>query len=96
MFKRVVFILCAGMFFFSLAGLSYSQQKEENVNKEVTLQQQEVGNNICPVSGEEINEEIKATYEYKGKIYNLCCASCIKEFRNNPEKYVQIVEENSK
>jgi YHS domain-containing protein len=52
----------------------------------------EIGNKICPVSGEKTNEETKAIYEYKGKIYNLCCAACIEEFRNNPEKYVQIIE----
>lgn len=53
---------------------------------------QNAGNQICPVSGDEIHEETKATYEYKGKIYNLCCSSCVPAFRNDPEKYIQIIE----
>ena len=57
---------------------------------------QEVGNKVCPVSGEKINEETKATYEYRGKIYNLCCSACIEEFNKNPDKYIQIVEEEKK
>ena len=57
---------------------------------------QEVSNKICPVSGEKINEVTKVTYEYKGKIYNLCCSGCIEEFKNNPEKYIQIVKEENK
>ena len=52
-----------------------------------------VGNKICPVSGDEVNEETKATVEYKGKIYNLCCSGCIEEFKKDPEKYVQKVNQ---
>ncbi len=60
----------------------------------------EVGNNICPVSGDEIpapgeesamGEVVK--YEYKGKIYNLCCTMCAKDFKKDPEKYSKIAEE---
>ena len=50
-----------------------------------------VGNKICPVSGERIEEKTKVVYEYKGKIYNLCCPACIEEFKKNPDKYIQIV-----
>jgi len=52
-----------------------------------------VGNKICPVSGEQISPDSKATYEYEGKIYNLCCPACIAEFKNNPEKYKRKVKE---
>jgi len=58
----------------------------------VVAQPQDAGNKICPVTGDKINAKTKVTYEYKGKIYNLCCPGCIEEFRNNPEKYVKIVE----
>ena len=60
----------------------------------------EVGNKICPVSGEnipapgekgEMGEAVK--YEYNGKIYNLCCPMCIKDFKKNPEKYSKIAED---
>ena len=52
-----------------------------------------VGNKICPVTGEKIDEKTKATYEYQGKIYNLCCPMCIDTFKKDPEKYIQKVEE---
>ena len=60
----------------------------------------EVGNKICPVSGEkipapgekgEMGEAVQ--YEYNGKIYNLCCPMCIKDFKKNPEKYSKIAED---
>lgn len=54
---------------------------------------QDVGNKICPVTGEKIDEKTKATYEYKGKIYNFCCTMCIDEFKKDPEKYIKKVEE---
>lgn len=52
-----------------------------------------VGNKICPVSGEKIDEKTKATYEYKGKIYNFCCVSCVEDFKKDPQKYVKKIEE---
>ena len=54
----------------------------------------EVGNKVCPVSGEKVGmmgDIVKA--EYNGKIYNLCCAMCKKDFLKNPEKYRAIAEE---
>lgn len=54
----------------------------------------EVGNKICPVSGEEIEKMgTTAQYEYKGKIYNFCCTGCIEEFKKDPEKYIDVVEQ---
>ena len=52
-----------------------------------------VGNKICPVSGEKIEEKVKATYEYEGKIYNFCCAMCIDDFKKDPQKYIKKIEE---
>jgi YHS domain-containing protein len=52
-----------------------------------------VGNKICPVLGEKINEKMKATYEYEGKIYNFCCPMCIDEFKKDPQKYIKKVNE---
>lgn len=51
----------------------------------------DAGNKICPVMGGKINEKTKLTYEYKGKIYNFCCAMCIDEFKKAPEKYIEKV-----
>ena len=52
-----------------------------------------IGNKICPVLGENIDEETKTTYEYEGKVYNFCCAMCIDKFKDDPQKYIKKVEE---
>jgi YHS domain-containing protein len=57
---------------------------------------QDVGNKICPVTGVKIDEKTKATFEYKGKIYNFCCAMCIGEFKKDPDKYIKKVDEELK
>lgn len=62
---------------------------KESVSREVAA----VDNKICPVSGEEISEETKATYEYEGKVYNFCCQMCIEDFKKEPQKYIKKVEE---
>jgi YHS domain-containing protein len=54
-----------------------------------------VGNKICPVMGEKIDEKFKVTYEYEGKIYNFCCPGCIGEFKKDPQKYIHIIEQQS-
>jgi len=53
----------------------------------------DVGNKICPVTGEKINEKTEGTYEYQGKIYNFCCPMCIDNFKKDPEKYIKKIEE---
>ena len=53
----------------------------------------DAGNKVCPVGGEKIEEAMKAAYEYEGKIYNFCCAMCIDEFKNDPQKYIKKIEE---
>ena len=54
----------------------------------------EVGNKICPVSGDEVGEmEEIVKKEYKGKVYNFCCNMCLKDFDKDPEKYVKKVED---
>ena len=62
-----------------------------------------VGNKICPVSGDKIpapgeksdmGEPVK--YEYNEKIYNLCCSMCVKDFKKDPEKYSKIAEDEVK
>lgn len=54
----------------------------------------EVGNKLCPVSGEKVGtmgDVVK--YEYNGKVYNLCCAGCIPKFQDEGEKYSKIAED---
>jgi YHS domain-containing protein len=99
MFKRIVFIVCVGMFFFGTVELSYSQEKDKGALAQARAQKVEavnVGNKICPVSGGKIVELTKATYEYEGKIYNFCCAMCIDSFKQDPQKYLKKVAEEQK
>jgi len=76
-----------------LGTLSYAEEKGTTMDQEES-KAVEVGNQICPVSGNKVGEmgEI-VKYEYKGKIYNLCCPACIKDFKKDPEKYSKIAEE---
>ena len=97
-------LLSGGQYVFAQEGMNHddsmmmAQQKESNPASEAV----EVGNKICPVSGEkvpapgekgEMGEAVK--YEYNGKIYNLCCPMCIKDFKKNPEKYSKIAEDEA-
>ena len=60
----------------------------------------EAGNKICPVSGDKVpapgekgnmgDKPVKI--EYKGKIYNLCCPMCVKDFKKNPKEYSAIAD----
>jgi len=82
--------------------IAQSQGEHEHKTADATTQQAapkkavNVRNKICPVSGEKINEKLKATYEYEGKIYNFCCSMCIEEFKKDPQKYIKKVEEEMK
>ena len=51
-----------------------------------------VGNAICPISGEEVAEGV--TYVYEGKEYNFCCSGCIEEFKKDPEKHIKDMKES--
>jgi YHS domain-containing protein len=52
----------------------------------------QVGNTVCPVMGTPIVEKYAVKVKYHGKIYNLCCTSCLKEFEANPAKYAAIAD----
>ena len=61
----------------------------------------EVGNKTCPVSGDKVpapgekstmGDDKPVKIEYKGKIYNLCCPMCVKDFKKNPAKYSAIAD----
>jgi len=98
MLKNMIFSLIICVVVLTTGRMLLAQEAGGNTEADAALvnKRQEAGNKICPVSGEEINDEARAIYEYKGKIYNLCCAACIEEFKNNPDKYVQIVEAEKK
>ncbi len=69
----------------------------ENTAGDKTAASIEVRNKKCPVSGEKVGEMGDIVkIEYNGKIYNLCCPMCIKDFKKDPEKYTKIAEDEVK
>lgn len=54
-----------------------------------------IGNKICPVSDElisEVDDGKGAQIEHNGKIYNVCCNMCAKDFKKDPEKFITIIK----
>ncbi len=58
------------------------------------VQAVEVGNKLCPVSGEAIGTMGDGfPVEHNGKMYKLCCEGCSKDFNKDPEKFTKIAED---
>jgi len=95
MFKKLCVILIGGLFFFGINRLSFAMMCHgtDAAKQTAVKESANVGNKICPVTGAKIDEKLKATYEYEGKIYNFCCAMCIEEFKKDPQKYIKKIEE---
>jgi len=79
-----------------LTGFNYVSVAQTHGHSEDEKAAVKVGNEICPVSG----ENVEATgggieHIYDGKIYNLCCAGCVDIFKKDPEKYSAIAEKNA-
>jgi YHS domain-containing protein len=67
-----------------------AQHHEEKMVKSEAMN---IGNTICPVSGESVETMGKPYHvEYNGKVYNLCCKACAETFKKNPEQYSKIAE----
>jgi len=86
---------------FLTTGLLFAQQAPTTTQttSQATAKPAEVGNKTCPVSGGPVTgvmSDKPVKYEYKGKIYNLCCPGCLSAFKKNPEKYSKIAEDNAK
>jgi len=50
--------------------------------------QKDAGVNICPVMRTRLGEGAGYEVEYKGKTYHLCCMGCVRQFKNDSEKYI--------
>jgi len=48
----------------------------------------------CIISGDKLGEMGKPyVFEYKGREIKLCCKNCLKDFNENPAKYVKQIDE---
>ena len=92
---RILFNLAILLFILGVEIPVFVQAQEVSDKAEVFGQMEaiNVGNKICPVSGEKIGQGglAPATYEYQGKVYNLCCPACVDEFKKDPDKYIEKV-----
>ncbi len=102
--KNLLFLV---MILFLGAGFSlnsFAQEQSKDDKKEIKTEQKsdetakvEDGkpfNIVCPVSGEDVDQEV--TYTYNGKTYALCCKNCLKKFKKDPEKYISRLSEDGK
>ena len=100
MCRKIFITLSVVVFLLGITKLSFAQTHTEHEQgitggskQAVTEEVVNVGNKICPISGEKIDEKLKATYEYEGKIYNFCCTTCVDDFKKDPQKYIKKVEQ---
>lgn len=67
----------------------------QEATQEATLENTEVINKICPVMGGEVEKDTAYKVEYEGKVIGFCCQGCVDKFNENPEEYLQKLEENT-
>jgi len=101
MFSVIMLTFCADQSF-AYEGMKHDEGMEEKgsmMEGEITAGVTKsgaikVGNTICPISKEKVGEMGDVVeYEYEGKIYNLCCTMCLKDFKKDPEKYIKMIDE---
>ncbi|MBF0331478.1 MAG: YHS domain-containing protein [Candidatus Omnitrophica bacterium] len=91
--KKSIYLSLVIGFIMALSFTVLAQAQESAVVKGQAVQ---VGNKICPVSGEKVDANSgmgAVTYEYKGKVYNLCCQGCVSMFQQDPDKYSAIADQ---
>lgn len=81
--KKSIFLGSVIAGFLGLVGISVFAAEMSMDAKTV-----EVGNKICPISGEKIVMGKEGKVEHNGKTYNLCCQMCEKDFKKDPQKYI--------
>lgn len=94
MLNKIPMLLIAALFALPLLRPLFAETAE--TTQVVSNKAVDAGNKVCPVGNEKVNDKIKATYEYQGKIYNFCCPMCIEDFKSNPQKYIEKVENELK
>ena len=105
--SAVELVFCAGQVYAG-GGHNHGEHKEESSEdhkgsmmgdmEEHHSKYPNVGNAICPVSGElisDVGEGKGVQIEHKGKVYNVCCKFCAKDFRKDPEKFIKKINKGS-
>ena len=93
MLKNILGLIICGILFLTSGVILARAQNNAQTGVSSVTNAQNVGNKICPVTGDKLSIDTSVTYEYGGKIYNFCCAGCIEEFKKDPVKYIKKIEE---
>ena len=89
-------LVLAGLLILGLAGYAAAEMNMPPADSKATeapAAAVNVGNKICPISGEKIVMGKEGHVVYKGKEYNLCCNMCLKDFNKDPEKAIQTLKD---
>lgn len=87
--KSVFFILSFAFSIMLIIPTFAAENATVAAGQEQPVKTVEVGNKICPVSGEKVVMGHEGKIEYQGKVYNLCCQMCEKDFKKDPQKYIE-------
>ena len=86
-------VFVAGLFMVSRLSLAEDAVKPDAAAPAaITAPAEEMGNKICPISGEKIEAGTMKQVTYNGKVYNLCCGMCEKDFMKDPEAAIKKLE----
>lgn len=77
------------------SGHDISEMQKNNDNSLTESHSAHIFNEVCPVLGNPVSEEVKPV-EYKGKLYGFCCAGCDTKFASDPEKYLKNLSRDGK
>jgi NAD-dependent SIR2 family protein deacetylase len=103
-----VFVIIFGM---SFSTLVLAQQKEKKAdskttkvdtnntdpqyNEVVSVKEGTPVNSVCPVSGEELGDDMQLI-KYHGEIIGVCCKKCLAKIKADPDKYLKRLKIDSK
>ncbi len=90
--KMFAGMLLAGGLVFALTGCNGEPPVDEPEMAEAEVEDAMENQQYCPVmEGNEINRDLYADHD--GKRVYFCCAACISAFEEEPEKYMEKLEE---
>jgi YHS domain-containing protein len=81
----IVAVFCVSSLVYAASDMPGGAQSESKVV--------DVGNKICPVTGEKVDGN--TFYTYNGKRYGFCCSMCPGIFAKDPAKYAAIAEKEA-
>ncbi len=96
MFILGISFVVAGITGIASAGMGHGHKGPNGMSKKQSFSEDvvEVGNKICPVSKQAVDAMgSPVQYEYKGRVYNLCCRMCLRDFKKDPEKFSRIADQ---